>query len=536
MKALDYFLAQDFLAEVDLADVARALEAEKCERSLYAFLRAAWPHFDPAPFTGGWHLEAICEHLEAVSNGEIRKLLINIPPRMSKTSAVAIAWPVWTWALRPQDGMPLRGPGVRFLCASYGANKAQQDAVTARRLIASPWFQSLWGDRVRISKSRDNQEQYDTEAGGSRISTGIPESLGKGGVIRMIDDPHKTDEVESDLIRDATIRAYDEVWRTRSNDPKAGAEVIIMQRLGERDLSGHVLEDGDWCHLMLPLEYDSRRHCSTVIGFEDPRGCGEDGELLSEDERQARDGALLWPERFGQDWVQNQKLRMGPFAWSGQMQQAPAPRGGGVIKEEWWQLWAPSDFPPFGTVVVSLDGAYTEKEINDPSACTVWAAFEHPEAKRPKVMLRAAWRERLGFAALVEKLGRTCQECQADVLLIEGKGPGISVAQEMRRLFGGRQWQTVLITPKGDKMARLVAVEPLFAGGLIYAPDTTWAQLVIDEVLNFPKGRYRDLTDSTSQALQWLRQNGVVLRKEEHEEQERELRRYRRPVAAAYDV
>jgi hypothetical protein len=182
------------LAELELLE-----SREACEESLIEFLRQAWPCFDPAPLVINWHMEVVAEHLEAVSRGEIKRLLINIPPRTGKTSLCAIAWPVWTWTQKPDPEYPLLGPGVRFLCASYGATKAQQDGVTARRLIASPWFQQRWGDRVVISKDRDNQEQYDTTAGGSRISTGIPESLGKGGMIRMIDDPHKTQEAESEL-------------------------------------------------------------------------------------------------------------------------------------------------------------------------------------------------------------------------------------------------------------------------------------------------------------------------------------------------
>jgi len=225
-------LQQDILAD----------ERRICEASLYEYLVRAWPQFDPAPFTGAWHIQAICEHLEAVSRGEIRRLIINIPPRHSKTSIVAIAWVTWTWAKQADPEYPLLGPGVRFLCASYGAKKAEEDAVTARRLIASNWYQRLWNHRLVIAKDRDNAGQYDTTAGGSRISTGIPESLGKGGIIRILDDPHKTTEVESQTVVEGQVRAYNEVWRTRSNDPQQGAEVIIMQRQAEGDLSGYLLE------------------------------------------------------------------------------------------------------------------------------------------------------------------------------------------------------------------------------------------------------------------------------------------------------
>ncbi len=163
-------------------------------------------------------------------------------------------------------------------------------------------------------------------AGGSRISTGIPESLGKGGAIRIIDDPHKTDEVESETVRAGVIRAYDEVWRTRSNDPIHGAEVVVMQRLAEGDLSGHLLAERDVVHLCLPVEYESVRHCHTVIGFDDPRKL---------------DGDLLWPERFDPKWVAKQKSLVGPHGWAGQYQQIPTARGGGIVLREWWKPWPP---------------------------------------------------------------------------------------------------------------------------------------------------------------------------------------------------
>jgi predicted phage terminase large subunit-like protein len=281
-----------------------SLQKSVCQDSLYDFLEAAWPVFDPAPFIGGMHLRAIAEHLEAVSAGDIKRLLINIRPRSSKTSLVAIAWPVWTWAQEPEPDYPLLGPAVRFLCASYGASKAQEDAVTARRLIASNWYQNLWGDRVRIANDRDNAERYDTTAGGSRISTGIPESLGKGGMIRLLDDIHKSSEVESQAVREQVIRNYKEIWQTRSNDPTNGAEVMIMQRLAEDDLSGYWLENfPDVVHLCIPAWHEEDRRCTTYVNgvefWTDPR---------------ENEGESFWPERFGPSQRAKDE-ELGPFAF-----------------------------------------------------------------------------------------------------------------------------------------------------------------------------------------------------------------------------
>ncbi len=471
-----------------------------------------------------------CEHLEAVSHGGIKRLLINVPPRTAKTSAVAIAWPVWTWAHPPDPKYPLLGAGVRFLCASYGANKAEADGVTARRLIGSEWFKDRWGDRVQIAKDRDSQGQYDTVMGGSRISTGIPESLGKGGAIRIVDDPSKPDEVESDIQRQNTLRGYNEVWRTRSNDPVGGAEVIVMQRLHNSDLSGAILEENDpnLVHLMLPMEFDTRRICHTSLGFTDPRQA---------------DGELLWPARFDRKWVANQKRRMGPVAFSGQMNQSPVARGGGIIQRDWWKLWPPEGqedswtrdfevdgkttrrliFPDLEYVLLACDTAYTEKEENDWSACIAWGVFRD-EAKNPKIIMLEAWRERLELRALVTKIIATARRRKADAVVVEAKASGLSVMQEMRRLMRDGEFTLFSDVPKGDKLARLHAASPAFSGGLVYAPERKWSELVIDEVASFPRSKFKDLTDCVSSGIKKLRDLGLLQHTDEVQvEREEEL-------------
>lgn len=504
----------------------RALKLQ-CEGSLKVFFREAWPQFDSSKFVNNWHLDAMAEHLMAVSHGQITRLLINIPPRFGKTNLVSIVWPVWTWAHPPETKYPLLGAGVRFLCASYGANKAEADGVTARRLIGGEWFKDRWGDRVQIAKDRDNQSQYDTIVGGSRISTGIPESLGKGGAIRVIDDPHKTDEVESDLVRAATVRAYDEVWRTRSNDPVYGAEVMVMQRLAEGDLSGHLLAEMDpaLVHLMLPLEFDGRRTCHTITGFTDPR---------------VNDGDLLWPDRFDRKWVANQKRRVGPHAWAGQYNQIPVARGGGIIQRDWWKVWPPAGqedswtrdfdvdgkttrrliYPDFEFILLACDTAYTEREENDYSACITWGVFRD-EARNPKIMMIEAWRERLELRALVYKILASARRKgrEADAVLVEAKASGLSVMQEMRRLMKDGEFTLFSDVPKGDKLARLHAASPAFSGGLVFAPERPWSELVIDEVASFPRSKFKDLTDCVSSGIKKLRDLGLLQHSEEAQEE-----------------
>lgn len=578
------------IAERARAELARrAAESdtrEACEQSLYTFLRHAWPHFEPVPFVGAWHLGAIAEHLEALALGEISKLLINVSPRSSKTSLCMICLPAWLWARPHSPAFPRMGPQVRLLCGAYSARKAQQDAVTARRLIGSRWYRQFWGDRVQISSDRDNAEQYDTLVGGSRISTGIAESLGKGGLWRLLDDPQKSDEAEAGPTGEAVLRAYDEVWSTRSNDPIQGCELLIMQRLAENDLSGHVLDKGGWVHLSIPAQYESRRHCVTVLGlpgeryeWHDPRGCDEDGDPLDADDQAEQDGTPFWPERLrverdeqghllepeeqGMEWCRQKALDVGTHAWAGQYQQSPVARGGNVIQSEWWRLWD-KDYPKLLTVLVSFDGASGVKKLNDYSAATVWGTFVGPKG-RTCALLLDAWRMRAPLHEVVKRLVATCMDArverqpddqakrmipglgefgiktaprwQADYLLIENKGPGMPVAQEIVRLMGSRQWVTRLVDPEGvDKLARLQRTEVLFENGYVYAPDTAWAQMVIDEVSAFPRSRHDDLTDTVSQCINFLRRFGDALLAQEHEAYEEDALLFRPEAKPLYDV
>lgn len=533
------------LKDVPLDNLRTLFDAAECEADLFTYFERSWPTHNSASFQWGWHLEAIADHLMAVSHGEIRRLLINIPPRFAKTLMVSVAWPTWTWANK-RNG-PLLGPGVEFLAVSYGTDKATEDAVTARRVVSSDWYQERWGEkseckRVIIAKDRDNQGRYDTTKGGSRISVGIEASiLGRGGNIKIIDDPHKPDEVESDLVRDNVIRAYDETLSSRENDPNVAAEVIIMQRLHENDLSGHVMDrfgadpdTGGFVHLCLPARYEPERKCYTVLGWEDPR---------------EEPGESLWPERYSPEALNRREKQEGPFSWAAKYQQIPVPRGGGIIRAEWWQTWEKEAFPSFSTVLVSLDTASTEKEENDESALTAWGCWADGDG-RPNIMLIDAWEGFLEFSRLLDTTTKMCRKHKADVLLIEAKNVGQAVSQEARRIMSQREISVVEFNPKGDKVSRMVAIQHLFSGdkvvdpklgeiwtgGMIWAPDKEWAQLAIDRVASFPKGRRKGIPDTVSQAIEYLRKNGIILRRDEWEEERLEEMRYKKPQRAMYDV
>lgn len=477
---------------------------DECEGSLSSFLRYAWKYIDPAPYIHGWHIDAICEHLEAVARGELRHLIINQPPRTMKSSTVSVALLPWIWA-QSEIG-PLCGPQTSMLYASYAQNLSLRDSLKSRRLIMSPWYQKLWGSRFSMTGDQNTKSRFENSKHGYRLATSVGGTLtGEGANLIAVDDAHNSVEAESALVRQGVLDWWDQSLSTRLNDPKTGAYLVIMQRLHENDLVGHIAENlgDDWTWLMLPMRYDSSRHCSTPI-FDDPR---------------TEDGELLWPERLGEKEVQALERALGPAGTAGQLQQIPVSKGSEIIKRDWWKLWEEKDFPPMEYIVASLDTAYTTKQENDYSALTVWGVYRDKQ-NMPRIMLMGAWQERFEINDLVKKTHKSCKNSRmtVDKLLIEDKAAGHSVAQELRRLFGSGEFAIQLVNPKNqDKVARAYSVQHLFAEGIVYAPDKSWADLVINQCAAFPKAKHDDLVDSAVMAIRWLRDSGWALRKEEND-------------------
>ena len=313
------------------------IERELATRRLREFVRQAWPIIEPStPFVPGFHIEAIVEHLEAVSLGQIRNLIINVPPRHMKSLLVSVLWPAWEW---------IRWPERRWLYSSYGAQLSIRDSIKCRRLIESPWYQARWLDRFALTSDQNTKSRFDNNRSGYRIATSVGgAATGEGGDRNVCDDPHNVSEVESDAVRKATLDWFDVVMSTRVNDPRTAAKVVVMQRCHQRDLSGHLLAQGGWEHLCLPAEYEGPTRV-TSIGWSDPR---------------AEVNELLWPERFGPEEIANLKVSLGSYAAAGQLQQRPSPAGGGIFKRHWFRYFQPrgANLPP--VIVRMPDGSTTE--------------------------------------------------------------------------------------------------------------------------------------------------------------------------------
>jgi predicted phage terminase large subunit-like protein len=501
--AIDTIDLSEFGTDADrlLFDIEKA----QAEDSLSEFIKQAWEVIEPGqPYVHGWHIDFLCEHLEAITYGLERedgstynRLLINIPPGTMKSLTVNVFWPAWEWG--PQDMAHLR-----YVCASHSQELAIRDSTKMRRLIESEWYQERWGDRVKLTRDQNQKTKFENDKTGFRQAVAAGSITGARGDRVIIDDPHSVEGAASDQQRQSTIEWFLEAVPTRLNNPKESAIVVVMQRLHEGDVSGIIIDKNlNYDHIMLPMRYDPSRAASTELGLEDPR---------------TEEGELLFPARFPEDVVDRDERVMGTYATAGQFQQSPTPRGGGVIKTEWWQLWDREAYPPFDYVVASLDTAFTTKQENDPSAMTVWGIWSGGDQtaqitrvptsdgemmtllnrtyteEHPKAMLMYAWAERLELHDLVIKVQETMDRYSVDKLLVENKASGPSVAQELQRLYSHEDFAVQLIDPKGlDKLARLYSVQHFFAEGLIYAPDRSWADMVITQVSQFPKAKHDDL-------------------------------------------
>jgi predicted phage terminase large subunit-like protein len=519
---------------IDREATLRDIEKRICEESLHEFIRRAWHIVEPGQaFVDNWHIEYVCDHLMAITDGytlengkTYNRLLVNVPPGMMKSLVVNVFWPAWEWG-------PCNMPHLRYICAAHQQNLAIRDSTKMRRLITSEWYQSHWP--VKLTGDQNAKTKFENTATGFREAIAAGSITGSRGDRVLIDDPHSVEGANSEAMRASTIEWFTEAVPTRLNNPRESAIVIIMQRLHEEDVSGVVLDRkgfvGTYDHICLPMRYEKwRAGTQTWLGYEDPR---------------TEEGELLFPERFPLDVVDDLEGKLGPYATAGQHQQAPTPRGGGIIKDSWWQLYDRDDFPPIEFVVASLDTAYSSKADarGDFSAMTVWGVFSGDATKTatrsvdrygktyaapiqsyyspelnavPRVILMHAWSERLELHELVQKVAKDCKNLKVDKILVENKAAGHSVAQELRRLFGYEDFAVQLYDPKSiDKLGRLYSVQHLFAEGMIYAPDKEWAEMVIRQVSSFPRGKHDDLVDTVSMALRHLRDLGLLTRSPE---------------------
>ena len=299
---------------------------EKARRDLHEFVMQAWHVLEPGTgFVDGMHVQAICAHLQAITEGRLANLIINVPPGHAKSLLTAVFWPAWWWIHAPQ---------TRFLFASYSMTLSVRDSVRCRRLIESPWYRERWGSLYQLTSDQNQKHRFENNRTGYRIATSVGGSAtGERADVVVVDDPHSVAQAVSDVERRTAVEWWNGTMSTRLNDLRTGHKVVIQQRLHEADLTGDLLQKGGYELLCLPAEFEPERRCTTSIGWTDPR---------------TEAGELLCPERVNRQDLEHLKVSLGSFRYAGQCQQRPSPAEGGIFKRMWFGFWKPAhlELPP----------------------------------------------------------------------------------------------------------------------------------------------------------------------------------------------
>ena len=453
------------------------LDAELARRSLPDFIRAAWPMVEPnAELTWNWHLDVLCDLLARVSAGETQRVIINIPPGTSKSLVVSVFWPAWEWASTP---------GLRFLCASYGSHLAIRDNLRARDIVTSDWYRRHFS--LRLHDAQAAKVRFDTTASGWRIATSV------GGVGTgehpdrvIIDDPITAEQARSDVERERANFWFDRTISTRGVTRETRV-VLIMQRLHESDLTGHLLARGGWEHLCLPMRYEPSR----------PATVSDRGHRADPRDQRTEPGELLWPALFPEAAVRRLELDLGPLASAGQLQQRPAPEGGGLFRREWFGAVvdvAPAD----GRRVRGWDTAGTEGGGD-------WTAGVRLCEHEGTVYVEDVARGQLGPAG-VDQLIQATASLDGKACMIreerEGGSAGKAVTAARARSLAGYDYAGVSIS--GDKVTRAKPFRAQCEAGNVKLVRGSWNEEYVRELCSFPVGSHDDQVDGSSAAYNAL--------------------------------
>lgn len=478
------FEAKRFLPEVDYQS-SRIDAIKKLSKSILSpvisfpeFLRKAWPIIEPAnTLIDSWYVGYLCEHLELVTRGEIKKLLINMPPRYGKSNIVTILWPVWSWTQKPF---------LRWIFCSYASSLSVKHSLARRRVIESNWYQDNWGGLVAIQDDQNQKQEYENTARGHMIATSVGGTLtGKGGDVIVEDDMLKPDEAESEAMRNHMKLMHKNVLSSRLDNPKTGIRVVVEQRTHVDDLTGNILKDEQgWHHLKLPLISEGK----TIIEFP-----------ISKRTVEREPGELLNESRHGQKEVDDLKRTMGTRTFVAQAQQNPTSEIGNILKRQWWKYYSvlPSGFD---LIVSSWDMSFKETEDGSYVVGQLWGK------RNADYYLIAQKRQRCDFAEALQMVVLMAQQHpEARAHLVEDKANGPAIISALQKKISG----LIPVPPIGSKIARAQAVSPIVEAGNVYLPEpglNAWVADFIEECAAFKgtSGEINDQVDSFTQALNWF--------------------------------
>ena len=450
-----------------------ALLRDKAQSSFMNFVKAMWPGF-----IHGRHHAVMAKKFEEIAQGKLKRLIINMPPRHTKSEFASYLLPAWFLG---------KYPGKKIIQTSNTAELAVGFGRKVRNLVDGETYAKVFPN-VSLRHDSKAAGRWSTNANGEYFAIGVGGTVtGKGADLLIIDDPHSEQEAAL-AANDPAV--YDKVYEWYSSGPRqrlqpGGSIVIVMTRWGKRDLTGQVIK------------------ASAQRG-------GDEWEII-EFPAILPSGNPLWPEFWSLKELSALKEELPLPKWQAQYQQTPTSEQSAIIKREWWQIWESDSPPSVDMIIQSWDTAFEKNSRADYSACTTWGVFHHPDDSgetQANLILLNAFRDRLEFPELKKRVLEQYKEWSPDGLIIEKKASGAPLIYELRAM--GIPVQEFTPTKGNDKITRLNAVSDLFASSRVWVPNTNWAEEVVEEVASFPNGDHDDYVDSVSLALMRFRQGGYV--------------------------
>lgn len=424
-----------------------------------------------------WHLDLICDRLSRLGSGEIKRLLICVPPRSLKSLLCSVVFPAWLMG---------RNEAERVLCISYAQPLAEDFARQSRQVMDANFFKSAFD--TRLSNERRAVEQFETTGGGGRITNSVHGTItGRGGDIIILDDPMKPEEAQSEAGRKGVIDWMQATLTSRPNSKMDSRQLVIMQRLNEEDVAGTLIAQGGWEQVILPaIAIEEEEHHYEVAGRPVVR-------------RRAS-GESLQPLREPIEILEQLRVQMGNLTFSAQYQQRPLPAEGNLVKRSWFGTYGPHDLLHLDRIIQSWDTGSKTLQTHDFSVCTTWGL------KSGWIYLIDVLRVKLEMPELCHVVIEQSDKYHPELVLIEDKGSGTALLQALRgkRFYKGKGY-----LPKGDKLTRFAGITPMIEAGKVLLPQSApWLDDYLHETCGFPATKNDDQVDSTSQALHWIQEKG----------------------------
>ena len=442
------------------------------QNNFIKFVKQVWPEFVEGP-----HHIKIAEKFQDLAEGRINRLIVNMPPRHTKSEFASFLFPAW---------MMGRDPRLKIIQTTHTAELSYRFGRKVRNLMEENTFQDVFDD-IELSQDSKAAGRWETNKGGEYFAAGVGGAItGRGADLLIIDDPHSEQDALSETAMESAYEWYTSGPRQRLQP--GGKIVIVMTRWSTKDLTGQLMK----------AQTDVKADQWDVIEF----------PAILEDKP-------IWPQYWKLHELESVKASLSLAKWNAQWQQNPTSEEGSIIKREWWNIWDRPALPSLQHVIQSYDTAYSKKETADFSAITTWGVFLHNETT-PNIILLDVKKGRWDFPELKRISMQEYNYWEPETVIIEQKASGTPLTQELRRVG----IPVVNFTPsKGnDKHVRVNSVSPLFEAGQVWAPDEKWAQELIEECAAFPYGDHDDLVDSTTQALMRYRQVGLAVHPEDYED------------------